>query len=409
MNAFARNTWILLGLVAAIFLFAWFWAALAPRGVSPEATRYFSSDFIARARSYQQSRYLTYGASVGLEIFILLLLAGTSLGETLANSIRPWAGGRRVLETFYLLSLFFAGLALVNLPLAFYRGYILEHAYALSNQTAGSWLRDYLLSSAINLVLTVPTLTIFYLLLKKVPHYWPWLAAGLYTAGLALLFMLSPLVIDPLFYHFRPVENPQIRQEVLQLAARAGIPVDEVLEMDASRRTNKVNAYFTGLGQTKRIVLYDNLLQKYPPDEVALVLAHEMGHWRAAHIWKGLLLGGLGTLFSLLVLQRVLAGMKGYPSLSPEPKPASLFLILLFFALWLFISQPLQNAVSRAFEREADATALSLTGDRTGQVALEKRLAEHNLADVDPHPFIKWFAFTHPSALERIEAAENFR
>ncbi|MCL4425160.1 MAG: M48 family metalloprotease, partial [Firmicutes bacterium] len=340
MNNFSKSVWFTLTLAVAFLLLTWLWASLAPRGISPEASRYFTLDFIRRARGYQETRYLTYGLAFLLEVLVLTLLSFTPLGKGLENLVQSLAGGRPYREVFYFLLIIFGGAALLSLPLSYYRGFILEHAYGLSNQSTLDWLKDYFLSTAISLALTVPTLAGFYFLVRRFPQSWPWLVAGIYTAGMALLIMLSPLLIDPLFYHFRPVQDPQIRQQVLDLAAKAGIPVEEVLEMDASRRTNKVNAYFTGLGQTKRIVLYDNLLKKYPPTEVKLVVAHEMGHWRYAHIWKGLLLGGLGTLFTLLLLQKVLAGMKGFPSLHPVLRPSGLLLIFLFLTLWLFISQP---------------------------------------------------------------------
>jgi STE24 endopeptidase len=174
-----------------------------------------------------------------------------------------------------------------------------------------------------------------------------------------------------------------------------------VLIMDASRRTTRANAYFAGVGQTRRIVLYDTLLADYPPDEVKAVVAHEMAHWRLGHITRGLTWGILGNIVLwgvlFLTLKVTLLPSLRYP-------PHTWAVILLFFLLVSFAGNPVQNYFSRVMEKEADRAAVELTGDPAGAVNLQVDLAARNLSDVAPAPFVEWFSYSHPPAIKRINA-----
>jgi STE24 endopeptidase len=187
--------------------------------------------------------------------------------------------------------------------------------------------------------------------------------------------------------------------------------VQDVLVMDASRQGEHTNAYFTGFGPTRRIVLYDTLLKKHSPDEVASILAHELGHWTHHHIVKGICLGMLGTLVGLLLLDRLLRRfMSRAPwRLSSLADPAGLPLILLLAYLGSWLARPAENAVSRYFERQADATSLELAGRPQVFISAEKKLAQDNVGNVAPSPWNIWLFATHPSALERIGMAEDWR
>ena len=185
----------------------------------------------------------------------------------------------------------------------------------------------------------------------------------------------------------------------MQLADEAVIDVEEVLDADASRRTRKVKAYFRGVGRSKRIVIYDNLLHNFSNEETLSVVAHEMGHWKHAHILKGIILGAIGTFLGLFLLQKLLAAA------GPAASVRALLLAMLFLTLFSFAGLPVENAVSRFFERQADVEAIRLTGDPYTAVTLEQNLARANLAEVDPHPFVKFILYTHPPVLERISLA----
>jgi STE24 endopeptidase len=215
---------------------------------------------------------------------------------------------------------------------------------------------------------------------------------------------LWPIIVSPLFNSFTPVTDPEIITMVEELSQKAEIPVKEILVMDASRRTTKANAYFAGLGRTKRIVLYDTLLNNYPLDEVKAVVAHEMAHWKQGHIFKGLVFGILSNfIFWIFLFQlyriTVPFGLKDSPQI--------LVLFLLFLSLISFIGTPLENYISRDMEKEADRVAVSLTGDTSATIRLHLNLAKKNLSDVAPHPFIEWYSYTHPNTLNRVKAIEE--
>jgi STE24 endopeptidase len=181
--------------------------------------------------------------------------------------------------------------------------------------------------------------------------------------------------------------------------------------MDASRKTRKTNAYFTGLGRARRVVLYDTLIASSTPEEVELVLAHELGHWRRHHIWKGLALGAASMLGALWAIARILAlaAASGRFAFIHPADVRSLPLLLLAFLVLHLTTLPVQQAISRAFEREADLESLRLTGNPDAFIASEVHLARANLADIEPPRPIVWLLYSHPPVLERIAMAEAFK
>ena len=199
---------------------------------------------------------------------------------------------------------------------------------------------------------------------------------------------------------------------VRNLVERAGVPVKDILVVDASRQGNHSNAYFTGFGATQRIVLYDNLFKKdYSRAEVASIFAHELGHWRHQHIVKGIALGAVGALVGLFILAQILAMSvgRGRLALRYPADPAGLPLILLMLTIGSWLAMPVGNAISRAFERQADLDSLELARQPDAFIAAEKRLAIDNIDNVAPLPFSVWLFASHPPAVERIQMAEEWK
>ncbi len=253
------------------------------------------------------------------------------------------------------------------------------------------------------MVLSTVGVFILFGFMTRWPNAW-WLAAAAFLSlWIVIQTFLWPVVVSPLFNRFTPATDHAITSMVRDLAGKAGLPVDEVLIMDASSRTTRANAYYAGLGSTKQIVLYDPLLTAYPLDEVKAVVAHEMAHCLKGHIIKGLILGILGNfiLWYLLFLPlRVTV-----PQLTRNP--VTWAVIMLFFLIASFASSPLQNYISRRMETEADRTSVMLTEDVPAAVRLEIDLAVGNLSDVAPAPFIQWFSYSHPPASTRIKTIEQ--
>lgn len=212
-----------------------------------------------------------------------------------------------------------------------------------------------------------------------------------------MLSFLAPVVLEPIFNRFRPVDDPVLAGDLRRLAERAGVPVRDVLVADASRRTRKHNAYVSGLGRTRRVVVYDTLLQRDDTRELRVVVAHELGHRRLRHVAQGTVLAVAGAVVAVVVLWAVL----GERAADPREAP-----FVLLVASWLELAAaPAAAALSRRWEREADRFSLELTGDPGGFEGAFRSLARANLLDLDPPRALYLLLFTHPTPPERIAMA----
>jgi STE24 endopeptidase len=219
--------------------------------------------------------------------------------------------------------------------------------------------------------------------------------------GVAITYA-SPVVLDPLFNTFTPLKEGRTRSDVLELARRAGVDVGQVYEIDASRRTTAANAYVAGLGHTKRVVLYDNLLKDFTPAEVRLVVAHELGHARHRDVPRGLLYLAIVTPFGMFAIARLSERLAGRGA---QGTPAAVPAVVLSVALVASVLTVVSNQLSRLVERRADAFALELTDEPETQIAFQRRIAIKNVSDPDPPDWVTLLLATHPPTLERIGQA----
>ena len=385
--------WLLLGIVSLLLFTALVAGLLFKPAYSEAAYRFFDSGFLMQAERYQETRVKIF-LFKQLLTWIFFLLAALVAYKYFASIPHP---AFVVAAAFF--ALLFAVYYLGNLPLEYYQGFILEHNFGLSAQSSGSWLEDFLKSRTISIIIATAALTGLYIAMRAFPRNWWWLTGIAFSFFIILGTYLFPLLIDPLFYKFEPLEDQQMRASIMEMANQAGINIEEVLVADASKKTRKVNAYFTGMGNTKRIVIYDTLLDSFTKAETLTVIAHEMGHWQHAHILKGVLLSSAAVFstFFLFSYSQKNTGLIG--------DIRSVFLALFFFSLFSFCILPIGNSVSRHFERQADRAALQLTGDPTAFIRLKQNLATANLSQVEPHPLVKTILYTHPTILERINIA----
>jgi STE24 endopeptidase len=408
--------WLAVALAAAVLMVSPMapicpaWAAAPAGNLPPEIAAHFTPEDVARGRAYMHGRYWLFAAGTALRLAALGLLVLTPASAALRNVAVRLAPAHPAVAVAVYTALLVVAFEVLTLPLGYYAGFVREHAFGLSNQTAGAWLFDRLKSAAISLTLAVPLGSLLALLWRRYPGRWvlpAWVLGGL---AVVALVALAPVVIDPLFNTIRPVQESGLRQRVLTLADRAGIAVEQVYEADASRRTKKGNAYFTGLGATKRIVVYDNLVAKSDPDAVELVVAHEMGHWKHAHIWQGIGLTLAGMAVLLWCGARVLAWAAERRTfhLAGPADVAGLPLFLLVLFVLSLAGLPIQNAVSRHFERQADWASLELTRNPAAFIRAEVDLARSNLADLAPPRSLVWLLYTHPPVAERIRMADAF-
>ena len=340
------------------------------------------------------------------------LLAFSGFSARLRNVAARW--GRVWLVTIGLyVVMYLAVVFVVDLPLAYYEGYVRLHAYGLSNQTLGKWFGDSVIRLAISMAAGVALAWVPYLLIARSPKRW-WL----YTAVLSVPFLfavmlIKPIWIDPLFNRFGPMKDPVLEQKILTLAKRAGIDADRVFEVEKSVDTKAVNAYVTGVFSTKRIVLWDTLLAKLDAKEVLHVMGHEMGHYALGHVVRSIVLSAVLTLVGLFLVDwggRKLVGRfparLGFERLSDV---ASVPLLLMLLELAMFLLTPVALAYSRYQEHEADRYALDLVGDNHSGALSFVKLMESNLSNPRPGPIYRFFRSSHPSIGERIDFCNSYR
>jgi STE24 endopeptidase len=359
---------------------------------------------VERARRYHRPLYLALVLDLTLGLAALSVLAFTRAGSGLQAIVDglPWWGRALAFPPLVL-----GVMTLVRLPLSFWRGHVWEGHWGFSTQTAWSWLVDRAKGFAVGAVLSALAVLVFVALARALPGVWPAIAApGAALLVLALAFA-GPIAFEPLFNRFRPLGDAGLASELRALAERAGVPVRAVLVADASRRTRKENAYVSGLGATRRLVLFDNLLADGVPGQIRLVVAHELGHRRARHVARATLLamaGAAAAVFALWGLLSWPALLEAIGTSGPGDQRATPFLFLLGGVLEL-VALPLGSALSRRWEREADRFSLELTRDPEAFEATHRRLARANLADLDPPRAVYALLFSHPTPPERITAA----
>ena len=342
-----------------------------------------------------------------LNVALLALVVFSSLGGWLFEPFEGWAWWGQVVGFTALIALLTTAL---SLPIAFWAGFLRERSWGFSTQELPGFAADRVKGFVLGLLLSSAALLGLVGSARVLPRVWPLVAISAGAAVVLALGVLAPLVIEPIFNRFTPLEGGELATELRALADRAQLPIEEVLVADASRRTRKANAYVSGLGPTRRLVLYDTLLAQSAPAEIGLVLAHELGHRRAHHLIRGALLGVVGLAGFVLVLWTLLRwpdlrSTIGAPGGASDPRVVPF--VLLLAAAFEVLAAPLGAALSRRWEREADRFSLELTHDLAVFEATHRLLATANLSDLDPPRSIYLMVFSHPTPVERIRAARR--
>ena len=381
----------------------------APRADQLAALRALPVDQVARGRSFHATLRPAAYSALAVGLLVALVLGLTPLGSRLVELAGRPLGGHWAAQAVL------GGLAvmlladLLTLPFAAWRQTVLTR-YGLSTQGWGGWTIDLLKSYAVSAVIGGLVLLGFYSVIRLAPRWW-WAFGAAGAAGLVvLLSFVLPVLVEPVFNKFTPMEPGPLRSELISMAARDGVPVRDVLVADASRRTRAVNAYVSGLGPTRRVVVYDTLLREATPEEVTSVVAHELGHAKDRDVRVGTLTGALGAAAAVVALYLIgswppLLRLAGVDQVA-EPRAFPL-LIALVTVVGL-IATPVQALVSRRVEARADAHALVLTGDPATFEAMQRRLAGVNLVDPDPPRWEYLYSASHPSTVERMAAARAY-
>jgi STE24 endopeptidase len=351
---------------------------------------------------------LAVGISEGILSFVLVLLfLLTGLSSDLEKFLRAFFHNDYLLFLSYSICAGAAG-GIIFFPFSFYTGYYLEHKFNLSNQTFFKWIWENLKGLLVSALIIIPVLLFFFYSLKEFGNLW-WLPfAILLFIVSVILARIVPVLILPIFYKVTPVDNENLKSNIAALAGEAGIKVENVYKFDMSRNTKKANAAFAGIGKSKRILLGDTLLDSYSEDEIETVIAHELGHYKKRHIIKNIIIGTASsflTLFLISLLYRISLTWFGYHSITTI---AALPLLSLWGMAIGIIQTPLSNMLSRKYEYEADQYAVSSTGKPGAFIHTLEKLTLQNLGDKDPHPFVEWFFYSHPSIKNRIAAIEEY-
>jgi len=301
--------------------------------------------------------------------------------------------------------------SLASLPMSFYSGYRVEKKYGLSNQSPAAWVGDVVKAKAISLPIELSIVEGLYAALRRYPRSWWLVCAGAVVPLTAVFAQLFPVLIAPRFNTYEPLRDEALATRLRDLTNRAGVPVADVMQMDMSRRTSKANAFFAGIGRTKRIVLADTMLDTFTPEEIEGVVAHETAHQVHKDIWRFVALSGVFTLLTagtVDLLARPLLRHLPYTSATRDlANPRSLPAIGVVLSIGSLLLSPLQLAYSRAIERKADRYAIELTGDPGSYANAMRKLGIQNVADPNPPRPITFLLHSHPPIAERIERAEE--
>jgi STE24 endopeptidase len=359
---------------------------LATKSVDP--TVFFTPDEVARARAYHRPLY----AALAVDLFLTTLVTAWLAFGWLGDAVYDATGGPWWVRTLVFTVLVLVILELVRLPLSYWRGFLRERRWGFSTQTPGGWALDRVKGFAIGAVLTAAAMLALVGSVRVFPSWWPLVAVAGACVLVLLLVFVAPVLLEPVFNRFEPLPDRELAGALQALAERAGVPVREVLVADASRRTRKHNAYVSGIGSTRRVVVYDTLLDEAGQPELEAVVAHELGHRRHRDVAKGTLLAMASAAVAVLVAWPI------------EPTSRDVPVLLFAWGLLEVASLPLTAAFSRRLERQADRFALDLTRDPGAFEAAFRRLAKANLSDLDPPRLAYAFVFSHPTPVERLAA-----
>jgi STE24 endopeptidase len=365
------------------------------------AASVFTPGEIERGEDFSHWARVWSRSSLAVSVLVACVLGFGPWGRRLAARLRGWWWVRVVLAVA---ALAIAGRVL-TLPFAvLLRRHVLDHG--LSTQAWSGFALDLVKSELVGIVATSIVLVVLVGCARRWRRAWPAVAGGLLGVLVLAGSFVYPVVVEPLFNSFSSLQDPSLRAEVLALADREGVPVDDVLVADASRRTTTLNAYVSGFGGTRRVVLYDNLVDDVPRDQALSVVAHELAHARHDDVLTGSLLGVAGVVFGVGLLG-LLVGAVGERRGLAMRDPAVVPLVLALVALGTLLTTPVQNGISRQIETRADVDALEVTHDPEAFIGVQRQLALRSLADPTPPAWSQWWFGSHPTTLTRIAIARQ--
>ncbi len=358
------------------------------------------------SRKYESLKRMVSILGVLLDGFLLVYLLTSGWSVRIRELAESVSDSEWVTIMIYV-ALVGAVFKLIDLPLAHYSGYLLEHRFGLSRQSRSDWLKDQLKGVLVAVPLSIAAVEVIYQLLRAHPEDW-WIYSSLaFVTFVVVMANLAPVVLLPLFFKFKPVESPDLQRRVERLVRKTGASVCGIFEWSLGDKTRKANAAVVGWGNTRRIIVSDTLLQNFTGEEIEVIMAHELCHHVKHHIWQGIALQSMLTFGALYTAHRILPplsrpfGFRGIADIANFPLFALMIAVLSVLAL------PGVNYFSRRLETAADEYALDITGDALAFVSSMEKLADLNLANKTPNKIIEFIFYSHPSVESRIHLAAD--
>jgi STE24 endopeptidase len=372
--------------------------------IPPEFEGMIDEPLLKKVQEYEREKTrCSFVSSIFNNIVTIVFIFGGLLGiyNSWVSSIN-WPFVLSGILFFLLLSY---ATSIISIPFSLFVTFKIENKFGFNVMTPKLWLTDFLKSIALSTVLTGIVLSIGLWLIQSSPDYW-WIWVWLFFLIFSLFMMyISPYVIEPLFNKFTPIEKPDLEDRIKNLMQKADIRVSRVFKMDASKRSKHTNAYFSGIGKVKRIILYDTLLEKMNHEEILAVLAHEAGHWKKKHILKMIIVAEIVSFIGIYISFRILQTdfLADLFQIQKATFYAKLVLLGFIGGILSFPFTPLGSYVSRRFERQADKFACDLTENREAMASALIKLSKDNLSNLHPHPLYAAFYYSHPPVIERIK------
>ena len=378
---------------------------------SPEVASELPADAVspaerAEARRYGRIHLVLTLLDMAVDIVYLGLMAfvfARPLDAWLAR-FEPLASEQSMLRLLALFGVVIGLHILVSLPLSFYSGYVVEHQFGLSNQSPRRWVRNWALSNTLAVLLGAALNLGLFWIIWNTGTYWWLIAAAAFFVVSVVLGQLAPVLIVPLFYKVERIDNSDLLDRMKRLADGTGLTIEGVYRLGLSADTSKANAMLAGLGRTRRVLMGDTLLEKFTPEEIEVIFAHEIGHHVHRHIPKMIATGVVISLLGFYLLDRVLIAWAGVPSAAAAPT-ASLPLVMFTLTAFTLVLAPLQNAISRHYERQCDRYALVRTNNATAYRSAFTKLAKLNKADMEPNSIEVILLHSHPPIAKRLAMA----
>lgn len=379
----------------------------ALKGTVADPATFMTERELLLSGEYSQIRNYLYFLTVPLEwiVYLLILMTGCS------KIFQKWSTYKFKLLTnsiyLFLLSIL---TMVIFFPLRYVR-FTLSKEYGISTQSFSSWMRDNIVDFWVNLLITIIVVSVLYWLINKTKKWWLYSWFLLIPFSIFIMFV-QPVIIDPLYNDFYPLQNKQLEEKILTFAKEASIPADHVYEVNMSDKTNALNAYVTGVGSNARIVLWDTTLNQLTEDEVLFIMAHEMAHYVEKHIYFGiagyLLLMFIGLWIMSKLFPWFVDKFGGAMKVTSIKEIHSLPLLLLISSVLLFFASPLENYISRTMEIRADEYAIELTDNPEAAISAFQKLSKAGLSESNPQLIVKLFRYTHPPMLDRINKLAEY-